>query len=425
MNHPRDAAAAPPTRQDLSTSELESRPSAPLMVAKPGARAKRVFAVDPVAPPPSHGQLMPTQGLNHGNNMHYGNLQSSGHSEQQGYTQQQQDQYYSTQPQQQQQQQQTPFNSSASQTWAPQQVQNTGMATAFDQQQQVHHHQQQQRQQQQPGRPRIDPDSIPEPVAAQEADQEQWRHQPYISCPNGTTVPLGSSDFNAIDAGNCNPRFLRMTTYQIPNSEELLEASCIPMGLVIQPLAHLRADEPPIETVDCDETGPTRCRRCKAYINPNMRFTRGGQRFVCNLCQFENEVDPTYFCNLDMNGRRLDLEQRPELRNGSIEFTVSKEYSNRPPLPAGYVFAIDVSWSAVQSGVLLEATQAIKQAIWDENGQSRLPQGVQIGILTFDKTVHFYNLSPSLEQPQMLVVPDIADMFVPLSDGFLVNPETS
>lgn len=43
--------------------------------------------------------------------------------------------------------------------------------------------------------------------------------------------------------GNCNPRFLRMTTYQIPTSEELMEASCIPLGLVIQPLAKLRADE--------------------------------------------------------------------------------------------------------------------------------------------------------------------------------------
>ncbi|KAF9330640.1 COPII coat Sec23p-Sfb3p heterodimer component [Podila minutissima] len=235
----------------------------------------------------------------------------------------------------------------------------------------------------------------------------------------------GSNPTMAHYEGNCNPRFLRMTTYQIPTSEELMEASCIPLGLVIQPLAELRADEAPIDTVDFGEAGPTRCRRCKGYINPYMRFTCGGQRFVCNLCLFENDVEPSYFCNLDMNGHRLDLDQRPELRNGSIEFAVPKEYSSKPPLPAGYVFAIDVSWTAVQSGMLNEAVKAVKQAIWDENGASRLAPGVQIGVMTYDKTVHFYNLSPSLDQAQMLVVPDVGDMFVPLSEGFLVNPETS
>ncbi|KAG0029940.1 COPII coat Sec23p-Sfb3p heterodimer component [Podila clonocystis] len=236
---------------------------------------------------------------------------------------------------------------------------------------------------------------------------------------------MACSDFQAIDAGNCNPRFLRMTTYQIPTSEELMEASCIPFGLVIQPLAELRADEAPIDIVDFGEAGPARCRRCKGYINPYMRFTSGGQRFVCNLCLFENDVEPSYFCNLDMNGRRLDLDQRPELRNGSIEFAVPKEYSSKPPQPAGYVFAIDVSWTAVQSGMLNETVKAVKQAIWDENGVSRLAPGVQIGVMTYDKTVHFYNLSPSLDQAQMLVVPDVGDMFVPLSEGFLVSPETS
>ncbi|KAG0340861.1 COPII coat Sec23p-Sfb3p heterodimer component, partial [Podila minutissima] len=274
------------------------------------------------------------------------------------------------------------------------------------------------------GRSRIDPDFIPSPVSAQEADQEMWNQQPYMTLARGS-VPMACSDFQAIDAGNCNPRFLRMTTYQIPTSEELMEASCIPLGLVIQPLAKLRADEAPIDIVDFGEAGPTRCRRCKGYINPFMRFTCGGQRFVCNLCLFENDIEPSYFCNLDMNGRRLDLDQRPELRNGSIEFAVPKEYSSKPPLPAGYVFAIDVSWTAVQSGMLNEAVKAVKQAIWDENGASRLAPGVQIGVMTYDKTVHFYNLSPSLDQAQMLVVPDVGDMFVPLSEGFLVNPETS
>ncbi|KAG0079298.1 COPII coat Sec23p-Sfb3p heterodimer component, partial [Podila epicladia] len=409
--------------QDLAFSQSEVKPA-----AKTGSRAKRVFAVDQVAPPPSHGQLsgmppMPMQGSNP-TMAQYEGVPPPVNQAYQPYPQQQQEQHYQPQQQeqhyqpqqhyqqqqsyqQQHQQQQQPHQQqllppSTSQNWN----QSQNVSTSVPTQGQGH------------GRSRIDPDFIPSPVSAQEADQELWNQQPYVTVARGT-VPMACSDFQAIDAGNCNPRFLRMTTYQIPTSEELMEASCIPLGLVIQPLAELRADEAPIDTVDFGEAGPTRCRRCKGYINPYMRFTCGGQRFVCNLCLFENDVEPSYFCNLDMNGRRLDLDQRPELRNGSIEFAVPKEYSSKPPLPAGYVFAIDVSWTAVQSGMLNEAVKAVKQAIWDENGASRLAPGVQIGVMTYDKTVHFYNLSPSLDQAQMLVVPDVGDMFVPLSEGFL------
>ncbi|KAI7817471.1 Sec23/Sec24 trunk domain-containing protein [Gamsiella multidivaricata] len=274
-------------------------------------------------------------------------------------------------------------------------------------------------------KPRIDPDQIPSPVAVQEADQEEWNQKPFVTSSRTNATPLASSDFMAVDGGNCNPRFFRMTTYNLPNTEDLLNTSQLPMGLVIQPLAQLRADEAPIETVDFGDSGPARCRRCNAYINPYMIFTNGGQRYVCNMCLFENEVDPGYFCNLDMNGRRCDLDQRPELRSGSIEFAVPKEYWNKTPTAVAYVFAIDVSWNSIQSGMLQQCVAGIKSAIWDANGISRLAPGTQVGILTYDKNVHFYNLSSGLEQAQMMVVPDVSDVFVPLSEGFLVNPETS
>lgn len=253
----------------------------------------------------------------------------------------------------------------------------------------------------------------------------EWDDKPFQTSTRIHVSPLASTDFTAIDEGNCNPRFFRITTYNIPTTEELLDSSRLPMGLIIQPLAKLRADEAPIDTVDFGDSGPVRCRRCNAYINPFMLFTHGGQRFVCNMCLFENDVDSKYFCNLDMNGRRLDLDQRPELRNGTIEFAVPKEYWSKPPAPAAFVFAIDVSWNAIQSGMLGQCIAGLKAALWDTNGISRLAPGAQIGILTYDRTVHFYNLSPGLEQAQMMVVPDIEDVFVPLSEGFLVPADTS
>jgi len=50
---------------------------------------------------------------------------------------------------------------------------------------------------------------------------------------------------------------------------------------------------------------------------------------------------------------------------------------------------------------------------------------VRVGFVTYNKVLHFYNLKASLAQPQMLVVSDVADMFVPLLDGFLVDVKES
>lgn len=48
-----------------------------------------------------------------------------------------------------------------------------------------------------------------------------------------------------------------------------------------------------------------------------------------------------------------------------------------------------------------------------------------VGIVTYDRHVHFYNLKEGLSAPQMMVVPDIDDVFVPLCDGCLVDPVQS
>jgi protein transport protein SEC24 len=68
-------------------------------------------------------------------------------------------------------------------------------------------------------------------------------------------------------------------------------------------------------------------------------------------------------------------------------------------MPPVYFFVIDVSVTAVASGMLAAVTSAIKASL------DQLPGGerTQIGFLTFDSHLHFYNLRSSLSQPQMLV----------------------
>lgn len=64
-------------------------------------------------------------------------------------------------------------------------------------------------------------------------------------------------------------------------------------------------------------------RRCKAYINPFVQFVDGGRRFMCNLCGFGNEVPQEHFCNLDYQGRRMDINDRHELLHGTVDFEVT------------------------------------------------------------------------------------------------------
>ncbi|OMJ26584.1 Protein transport protein Sec24C [Smittium culicis] len=269
-----------------------------------------------------------------------------------------------------------------------------------------------------PQKPRIDPGQMPSPIAVHSLNQDHFINSEYNTSKK-TGVPLANTEFSCVDEGNSNPRFVRMSMYNIPNSDELLKVSQLPLGLITQPLANIGPNDTPLQTVDFGEEGPIRCIRCKTYINHYMAFIDGGKRFVCNLCKHENDVPDDYFCNLDMTGRRLDWELRPELRCGSVEFVATKEFMSSQSGSAAFIFAIDVTWSSVQSGLVRSCANAIKDLLYTGKG---LPVGVQFGLITYDRSVHFYNLNSDLDQAQMLLVSDIRDMFVPLSNGFLVDP---
>jgi protein transport protein SEC24 len=82
------------------------------------------------------------------------------------------------------------------------------------------------------------------------------------------------------------------------------------------------------------------------------------------------------------------------------------------------VFVIDVSYSAIQSGMLATATRTILDSL------ERLPNDenrTRVAIVTVDSSLHFYNLHPNLNQPQMLVVSDLDDVYLPSPSDLLVN----
>lgn len=105
-------------------------------------------------------------------------------------------------------------------------------------------------------------------------------------------------------------------------------------------------------------------------------------------------VPASYFSNLDVSGRRMDIDQRPELRFGSVEFEVPDAYySSKVPAPVSHLFAIDVSVNAIRSGMTSTVCEALRKSLFDiDPNCSLLPKGASIGIMTFDHGVHFYNI---------------------------------
>lgn len=45
----------------------------------------------------------------------------------------------------------------------------------------------------------------------------------------------------------------------------------------------------------------------------------------------------------------------------------------------------------------------------------------QVGFITVDSSIHFYNMDPKLSEPQMLVVSDLEDVFLPQPTNLLAN----
>ncbi|KDP23627.1 hypothetical protein JCGZ_23460 [Jatropha curcas] len=261
------------------------------------------------------------------------------------------------------------------------------------------------------GSSKIDPNQIPRPIPGSAVLLHDTRQGNQANPP-----PPATSDYIVRDTGNCSPRYMRCTINQIPCTVDLLTTSGMQLALLVQPLALPHPSEEPIQLVDFGESGPVRCSRCKGYINPFMKFIDQGRRFICNLCGFTDETPRDYHCNLGPDGRRRDADERPELCRGTVEFVATKEYMVRDPMPAVYFFLIDVSMNAIQTGATAAACSSINQVIAD------LPEGprTMVGVATFDSTIHFYNLKRALQQPLMLIVPDIQDVYTPLQTDVIV-----
>uniref|UniRef100_A0A7N6FA84 SEC24 homolog D, COPII coat complex component n=1 Tax=Anabas testudineus TaxID=64144 RepID=A0A7N6FA84_ANATE len=279
-----------------------------------------------------------------------------------------------------------------------------------------------------PPQKKLDPDSIPSTTQVIEDDQVKKGGQVFSTNIRGQVPPLVTTDFTVQDQGNASPRFVRCTTYSLPCTADLAKQCQVPLASIIKPFASLPKNETPLYVVNHGETGPIRCNRCKAYMCPYMQFIDGGRRYQCGFCNCVNEVPVFYFQHLDHMGRRVDFYERPELSLGSYEFVATLDYckNNKPPNPPAYIFMIDVSYNNIKSGLvklICDELKTLLEKLPREEGAES--SAIKVGFVTYNKVLHFYNVKSALAQPQMMVVSDTAEMFVPLLDGFLVNYQDS
>ncbi|XP_043672934.1 protein transport protein Sec24A isoform X2 [Vespula pensylvanica] len=210
-----------------------------------------------------------------------------------------------------------------------------------------------------------------------------------------------------LDSVNCNPDIFRCTLTKIPESNSLLQKSRLPFGILIHPFKDLNQ----LPVIQC--TTIVRCRICRTYINPFVYFV-DSKRWKCNLCYRVNDREFQFDPVTQSFG---DPSRRPEVKTSTIEYIAPSEYMLRPPQPAVYLFILDVSRLAVESGYLTVVCNIIIDEL------SRLPGDgrTQIGFLAVDSTIHFFSMPDNVSQPHEMVMLDVDDVFLPCPDNLIVN----
>uniref|UniRef100_A0A182SVY8 Sec23/Sec24 trunk domain-containing protein n=1 Tax=Anopheles maculatus TaxID=74869 RepID=A0A182SVY8_9DIPT len=112
-----------------------------------------------------------------------------------------------------------------------------------------------------------------------------------------------------------------------------------------------------------------------------------------------------------------DPTRRPEIKSSTIEFIAPSEYMLRPPQPAIYLFLLDVSSLAQQSGYLYTVCNTLMEHLENLPGDAR----TQVGFIAYNSAIHFYNISEDYNQPHEVTVLDVEDVFLPYPDNLVVN----
>ncbi len=219
---------------------------------------------------------------------------------------------------------------------------------------------------------------------------------------------------------NCDPNFLCATSEVFPASLNTLKDSHFPVGLSISPFSSsIPSSQIPIIRYGKEDIPRCPNNKCRAYLNPFVKFIERGDKWICNFCGQTNLTEAFYYTRADENGIREDQNTKTELCCGTYEFETNDKYWKKGRLPnqALYIFLIETSSSSVQSGYLGAIIESIKDVV--NNGAFYNGEKARVAIITYDSIVSFYAFSDKMNQPQMLCVPN-EPVFVPTVKDHLI-----
>ncbi|KAH3899266.1 related to SED5-binding protein 3 [Saccharomycodes ludwigii] len=266
-----------------------------------------------------------------------------------------------------------------------------------------------------------------------------------------SVLPLKTTEFYGLDTGSCDPRLMSLTMYNVPKDEQLRSATKLPLGVVMQPFADIST----LVTVDSNNSngnnsngfdneeafdgtdgnssntnaiptieqniGLLRCNRCRAYNNPHFKFNYENT-YQCNFCKVKTN-NPLQF-------------QPPPITQGFYEFDAPDAYNHVTDnnggknQPLHYFFLIDISTFANANKSSLSVIEAVRSSI---EYISHYQPHCKVGIMAFDKNLHFFKLSAHQDTAQEFIVGDLygdtrnngneeGSVFLPFYEGLFVSP---
>ena len=217
---------------------------------------------------------------------------------------------------------------------------------------------------------------------------------------------------------NCSSEYISTTTNIFPSNMETLNKLSLPISISLCPMKDTGIELP---FINYGDNNIPRCpnRNCRAYLNPFVKFIDGGEKWICNICGQINNTDDYYYSDVDKNGIRLDINEKPELCCGSYEFFANKAYwkKGKNPTEALYIFIFENSNGAIDNGFFNACVESVKDVVSNEsfyNGNN-----IKISIITYNLGVDFYSYNEKCSQPQMFTVND-EEMFLPTNKNNLI-----
>ncbi|GMM48820.1 COPII subunit [Pichia kluyveri] len=241
--------------------------------------------------------------------------------------------------------------------------------------------------------------------------------------PPPINLPINSSITQSPES-NTSSDYIRSTLNVVPNSNNLLKKSKLPFALTIRPYLSLTDNENPLPIIN--DGIISRCRRCRAYINPFVELRNDNSKWKCNFCSLLNE--------LPSMAKNDQFFNRYELNYGAVEFLATPEYMVRAPQSLNYLFLIDVSINSIKNGLLSTSIRTILDSL------DRIPNDhgrANVSFIAVDKNLSFFEIPNDNDENNlisMLVVSvndddpnnnSLDDLIIPCADNLVVNLKNS